>query len=81
MNQLKIILATFVILLGAYGFIQSQNTEAISNSKIGLKIGDQAPVAQATVSPLLVSEWRNGGHSEWRCMVVEMSDMHCSTVS
>jgi len=43
MKQIKIILATFVILLGAYGFIQSENTESFSDSKIGLNIGDQAP--------------------------------------
>lgn len=43
MNQLKIILATFVILLGAYGFIQSQDNNSVGNDKIGLNIGDQAP--------------------------------------
>ena len=43
MNQLKIILVTFVILLGAYGFMQSQGNEKVSDEKIGLNIGDQAP--------------------------------------
>jgi len=43
MNQLKIILVTFVVLLGAYGFIQSQDKPEFSNDKIGLDVGDQAP--------------------------------------
>lgn len=43
MAQLKIILATFVVLLGAYGFIQSQDNANTNNDKVGLKIGDQAP--------------------------------------
>jgi hypothetical protein len=32
-------------------------------------------------SPLLVGEWRSRDRSEWRWMVVEMSHMHCSTLS
>jgi hypothetical protein len=40
-----------------------------------------APVAKGEVSTLLVAEWRNIGHSEWRCKVVEMADMHYSAVS
>jgi hypothetical protein len=31
--------------------------------------------------PLLVTEWRNRDRSEWRWMVVKMTDMHCSALS
>jgi len=43
MNQLKIILVTFVVLLGAYGFIQSQGKTGFNDDKVGLKVGDKAP--------------------------------------
>jgi hypothetical protein len=32
-------------------------------------------------SPLLVGEWRSRDRSEWRWMIVEMTDMHYSTLS
>gem|GEM_PF-4477051 len=32
-------------------------------------------------SPLLVTEWRNRDRSERRWMVIEMTDMYCSTPS
>ena len=36
---------------------------------------------KAEVSPLLGPEWRSRERSEWRCLVVKMGDMHCSTGS
>ncbi len=45
--------------------------EAEQDSNVGARTGFATPCGA----------WRNRGRSEWGCMVVEMSDMHCSAGS